>query len=108
MPDENEAFEIEEHHEPPVEDVDPRTGIPWGVIVLFVGLILVVVFAVQNTELVRVEFLWLDAEFPLSIIILLTAGISVLLGQLLGVVYRKRRRQRRAEKAELQQLRDGS
>jgi uncharacterized integral membrane protein len=107
MSDDRERFDLDGvSDEPEVFDVDPRTGVPWGVILLFVGIALVVVFAVQNTNDVQVRFLWLDGEFPLSIVILVTAAVSILLGELLGVVYRSRRRRRVAEKDELRQFRD--
>jgi len=89
-------------------DADPPhrgEGIPWGAIVGTLGVILLVVFAVQNTETVAVEFLWLSDEFPLSIVILVTAVSAAVLALLSGAVFRRRRRARRAEKQELRQLR---
>ena len=108
MSDEFAEFETEEPSEPEVHDVEPGTGIPWGVIVLFVAVALVVVFAVQNTKDVSIRFLWMEGEFPLSIAILATAAVSVLIGELIGVVYRSRRRRIRAEKEELRQFRSQS
>lgn len=106
MTDEHGFPEAEESAEPPIHDVDPGSGIAWGVILLFIGIGLVVIFAVQNTTTVPVRFLWLDGNYPLSIVILTTAVVAFLLGELLAVVYRRRRRQRLAEKEELRRLRD--
>jgi len=80
-------------------------GIPWGAVVGTSGMVLLVVFAVQNTESVAIEFLWLSGEFPLSIVILVTAVSAGLLTLMSGAFFRRRRRARRAEKQELQHLR---
>ncbi len=90
--------------EPP-EPQEPPTDLPWGGIVATVGLILVVVFAVQNTETVPIEFLWMSGTSPLSIVILVSAVASAVFTMLGGVFYKKRRRRRRAEKDELKYLR---
>ena len=100
MTDDYEPFEIHDDEssegaEPPVVDVDPSAGIPWGMIAVFVGVALIVVFAVQNTGSVEVRFLWMEGQFPLAIVILVTAGVSILLGELMAIVYRRRRRKRR-------------
>jgi uncharacterized integral membrane protein len=80
-------------------------GIPWGAVVGTLGVILLVVFAVQNTETVAIEFLWVSGEYPLSIVILVTAVSAGLLTLISGAFLRRRRRARRAEKQELQHLR---
>jgi len=96
------AVEEQFEADPPLPSSD---GVPWGGIVGTVGIVLLVVFAVQNTETVAVDFLWLSSEFPLSIIILVTALASGLLAIVSASLYRRRRRARRAEKHELRQLR---
>ena len=108
MTDEYDFQEGDEGSELPIVDVDPGSGIAWGVILLFVGIGLVVIFAVQNTTTAPVQFLWLDGEYPLSIVILTTAVVAFLLGELLALVYRKRRRRRISEKEELRRLREES
>ena len=108
MTDEYESPDFGESTELPVHDVDPGLGIAWGVILLFVGIGLVVVFAVQNTTTVPVKFLWLEGNFPLSIVILTTAVVAFFLGELLALVYRRRRRERLAEKEELRRLKGES
>lgn len=85
---------------PPVGD-----GVPWGGIVGTLGLVLLVVFAVQNTETVSIEFLWLSGDFPLAIVILVTAVSAVLVALVSGAFFRRKRRARRAEKHELRQRR---
>jgi uncharacterized integral membrane protein len=88
--------------------VQSSTGIAWGAILLLLGIALVVIFAVQNTDPVPVRFLWLEGEFSLAIVILITVGAIVLLTELIGLSYRRRRRRRRAEKEELRTLRGDS
>lgn len=84
------------------------TGVPWGGLTTLVGIAVIVLFAVQNTETVAIEFLWLSGEFPLSLVILMTALVSVLFAVTAGAFYRRKRRRRRAEKQELRRLRGGA
>ena len=98
----DESFEGE-HIE---ESLEPGPGVPWGGIIGTVGIILLVVFAVQNTEDVRVEFLWMSGDFPLAIVILVTAVVASLLAMLTGTLYRRRRARRKAEQQELRQFRE--
>lgn len=86
---------------PPVGD-----GVPWGGLVGTLGVVLLVIFAVQNTETVSIKFLWMSGEFPISIVILVTGVSAVVVGLLSAAYFRRRRRARRAEKDELRQLRD--
>ena len=75
---------------------------------MLLALALLVVFAVQNTDPVPVEFLWTDGEFPLALVILITVAIVVLLVELFGMFYRRRRRKRLAERQELRKFRETS
>ncbi len=101
----DEIHDFDGKLEPPPPEEDPSPGVPWGGIVGTLGVVLLVVFAVQNTETVTIEFLWLSGGFPLSIVILVTAVAAVVLALLSGSFLRRRRRARRAEKQELRQLR---
>ena len=114
MTDEHDPFEIESEPsagtEPmPAEVTAPpapaSTGIAWSAILLFLGIALVVVFAVQNTDPVPIRFLWMEGQFSLAIVILVTVGIIILLTELIGIGYRRRRRRRREEKEELRKYR---
>lgn len=87
---------------------DGSGGIAWGMLLTFVGIALVIVFALQNTDPVPVKFLWLEGEFSLAIVILATAGVSVVLSELVAVIYRSRRKKRQAEKRELEEFRANS
>jgi uncharacterized integral membrane protein len=106
FPDEPETADT------PLADVgepEPRrgesTGIAWGAILLMLGIALVVVFTVQNTDPVPVRFMWMEGQFPLAIVILITIGAVVLITELIGVSYRRRRRRRREETEELKRYR---
>lgn len=83
----------------------PGSGVPLAGLITVIGIALIVLFSVQNTESATVEFLWLSGEFPLSLVILVTALVSVLFATTAGALYRRRRRKRRAEKRELRDLR---
>ena len=69
------------------------------------GIALVVVFSVQNTDPVPVRFLWMEGQFPLAIVILITIGAVVLLTALIGGAYRRRRRRQRQDREELRRYR---
>ena len=98
--------EIEDQPEPVEAPVPPVSeGVPWGGIIATIGLILVVVFAVQNTDTVPVDFLWIGGEFPLAVVILVTFVSSVLFALIAGGLYRRRRLRMRAEKQEWERLR---
>ena len=97
--------DIEGH--PPSEQ-QPSVGFPWGGMIGTLGVILLVVFAVQNTETVSIDFLWMTGEFPLSIVILVSAVSAAVVTVVAGALYRRRRRRRLAEKHELRQLRGDS
>lgn len=103
----DEFSDVESQLEPEPSP-EPGPGIPWAGLTILIGLALVVVFAVQNTEAATVDFLWFNGEFPLSLVILVTALVSVLFTSTAGALYRRRRRKRRAEKQQLRELRGES
>lgn len=90
---------------PPPASVEPRGDLSLGLgVALLLGLI-VVVFAVQNTEAVAIKFLAWNFSMPLAMVVFLVAVIAAISDELFGLVTRRRRRRRQAEKAELKQLR---
>lgn len=77
----------------------------WGLgLALLLGLV-VVVFAVQNTEPVNIRFLGWSWTLPLALVIFVVAMVAALADELFGLVARKRRRRRKALKEELKTLR---
>ncbi len=94
---------------PPVpparSDEISRTELSWGLgLALLLGLV-VVVFAVQNTAAVDINFLGWTWQTPLAMVIFLVAVATAVTDELFGLVSRRRRRRRKAEKMELKRLR---
>ncbi len=75
-----------EQSEKPARGFSP--GLVLGV-VLGAGLAL---FVVQNTQRTRVEWLFLDAEQPLWVVLLVTGAVSALVIELVGGARRRRKR----------------
>lgn len=110
----------DDHHDPFDSEIEPApeavesrpeiarptgTGIAWGAILLLLGIALVVIFSVQNTDSVPVRFLWWEGTFSLAIVVLVTVGVIIVLSELIGLSYRRTRRRRIAERHELKKYR---
>lgn len=65
------------------------------VILILLGLVLVALIA-QNAETVPFSLLWFDAEISLAALLLGAAVLAVLVSELVGLVWRRRRRKYRA------------
>jgi uncharacterized integral membrane protein len=102
-PDERPADPYTVAGEPPVP-----TGIPWGAGFGLLISVLLVVFAVQNTQDVPIRFLAWEWAFPLVIVIVGVTVLAVVITSIAGWGVRRRRRRRAAEKAELRRLRSTS
>lgn len=99
---------VQEPEEEPTADeslAPARPGVPWGLAAFLVGVVLLVIFVVQNAQSVSLQFLGWEGEYPLSLIIILVIAVSILLDEILGGLLRSRRRRRRAERDELRRLR---
>jgi uncharacterized integral membrane protein len=68
-----------------------------GAIATLVGVAVLVVFVVQNTEDVRFDFLWLNFTWPLWLYTIVVAMFGALIWFGLGVMRRHRRRKERRE-----------
>lgn len=90
---------------PPPSTIDSPPGIPWRLTVFLVLTVLIVVFAVQNTQAVELRFLGWSWQLPLVIVILIAVVISVILDEVLGGIIKRRRVRRRREHEELERLR---
>lgn len=77
----------------------------WTGVFVVVAIALAVVAAFQNTQDVVVEFLWLDGSLPLVLLLLIAVGVTVVVTEAIGFVWRRRRRKRIRERRELRQLR---
>lgn len=82
-----------------------RTGVPWGLGLFLVLSVLLVIFAIQNTQTVTLRFLPWEGRFPLAVVVVAIVVVTVILDEVLGALMRRRRRRRRAERAELDRLR---
>lgn len=87
------------------ERVFVGTGLFWGLIVGVILALAVIVLAAQNTDTVTITFLAWDFSTPLIVLILGTLLIGLVVDELLGLVYRKRRRRTLRERDELKRLR---
>ncbi|MBT8198336.1 MAG: LapA family protein [Acidimicrobiia bacterium] len=84
---------------PPEPAASPATAtqpreIPWKLIGVAVIAVLLTLFGVQNTQSVEVNFLWLDWEFPLIIVIAISVLASAVLTWL--ALHMRRRRKTKA------------
>lgn len=97
--------------EPPAEPggearpVFRGTGVSVALVVGVLLAILAIIVAVQNTEDVNIDFLAWELDAPLVAVILAAAVAGVVLDEILGFFWRRRRRRHLAERAEIQRLR---
>lgn len=91
---------------PPRAESGP--GIPWLLTLFLLLTVVVVIFAVQNTQDVELRFLGWSWNLPLVIVILIAVVVSIVLDEVLGGIIKRRRAKRRRDLAELQRLRDQS
>jgi uncharacterized integral membrane protein len=81
------------------------TGVSVALVVGVLIAVLAIVVAVQNTDDVNVDFLGWEVDAPLLAVILTAAVAGVLLDEILGFFWRRRRRRHLADRAELRRLR---
>jgi len=89
----------------PRERVFVGTGLFWGLIIGVVLATAVVILAAQNTGAATITFLAWDLSTPLIVLILGALLTGIVLDELFGLVYRKRRRRTLRDRDELQRLR---
>jgi uncharacterized integral membrane protein len=86
--------------EPGAESAQPaRAGVSITMAIGIVLLVLFAVFAVQNTQTIEMEFLAWTFQVSRITVLLITAAIFIILDQIAGYLWRRRRRQRRLAKA---------
>lgn len=86
------------------ERVFVGTGLFWGLIFGVILAVVVVILAAQNTGAVTVSFLGWDFSTSLIVVILGSLLIGIVLDELFGLVYRKRRRRTMRDRDELKRL----
>jgi uncharacterized integral membrane protein len=85
----------------PVQSADDigRRRLGGGAIMSIIGVALLVIFIVQNTEDVKLHFLFWDFTWPLWLLVIVSALLGALVWFGLGVMRRHRRRkERRADR----------
>lgn len=78
-----------------------RTSGAWTAVILAAVLIvLLVIFVVQNTESVPLQFLWLDGNFPLAAALLIATAVGMVVVAAVGSlrILQLRRRVKREQK----------
>lgn len=81
------------------------TGFYVGLVAILVFALALLVLAVQNTQEVEVDFFGFVFTVPLFAVAIGAALLAVILDELIGLVWRKQRRIRLEERAELDRLR---
>jgi uncharacterized integral membrane protein len=81
------------------------TGFYVGLVAILLFAVVLLVLAVQNTQEVDVAFFGLEFTVPLFAVAIGAAILAVVLDELIGLVWRRRRRTRLEDRAELDHLR---
>lgn len=81
------------------------TGFFWGLVVGVVITAMVIVFAAQNTASIEVKFLGWRFATPLIVLILGSVLAGIVIDEVAGLVYRRRKRRILNEREELKRLR---
>ena len=85
---------------PSAESEKPAgTGLSITVAIGILLLVLFAIFAVQNTQKLEVEFLAWTFQTSRITMLLVTAAIFIILDEIVGYLWRRRRRQRKVAKA---------
>lgn len=84
------------------------TGFYVGLVIILVAVVLLLILSVQNTRSVTLSFLGFDVEIPLFAVVIGAGLVAVVLDELVGLVWRSRRRRRLSERVELQRLRSAA
>jgi uncharacterized integral membrane protein len=84
------------------------TGLFWGLVVGVILAVVVIVFSAQNTADAPVKFLWWDWASPVFAVILVSLLVGIVLDEIVGLLFRSRRRRALAEREELKRLRSQS
>ncbi len=72
----------------------PGTGIRWSYVAALVILAALILLVVQNNQQVHFQWLWLDFQASLAVMLLVTVLATMALTSLAGLVWRSRRRHR--------------
>jgi uncharacterized integral membrane protein len=76
-----------------------RKQVNWRAWIVGILVALVVIVALQNSQQVRVDVLFVTVDAPLIVILLVAVGIGALIGYVAPLVRRHRRAERGQDKA---------
>lgn len=79
----------------------------WGAIALVVVLAAFVSMVIQNGHSVDFDFLWLSVSTPLNLVIAVAVAAGLAVGEVVGFIWRRRRRSNLQQREELRQLKSG-
>jgi uncharacterized integral membrane protein len=96
--------EPEKPKPPEPEKVYVGTGVSWAIVLTVVLIAFIAVVAARNTAAVTVDLIFWRLEAPLISIILGTAAAAVILDELVGIIWRWRRRRLLKQREELKRL----
>ena len=77
-----------------VEGLPRKEGRGWRFYVLAAAAVLLLIFVIQNSQKVKVEFLFTDTETPLIFALLVAGALGAIIGWAWPHVRRGRRRER--------------
>ena len=80
------------------------TGLFWGLVVGLLLAVIMIILAAQNTDNTTIRFLGWDFSTPLIAVILAALLVGIILDEVVGLVYRTRRRRTLTDRKELQRL----
>jgi uncharacterized integral membrane protein len=69
-------------------------GPPWKLVATLVLVVLLAIFFFQNNNKARVDFLWMNGDWPIWAVIGVSVLIGVALDRLIGWQWRRSRRRR--------------
>lgn len=81
------------------------TGLFWAMILGVLLTVAVIILAAQNTQEITIEFLSWQIATPFIVMVLAVLLIGILLAEIVGLVFRHRRRRRLTDREELKRLR---
>ena len=82
---------------PQIEGMPRKEGRGWRFYVLVGAVILLLIFVIQNSQEVKVEFLFTSTDTPLIFALLIAGGLGALIGWAWPHVRRGRRQERQFE-----------
>src|SRR5487761_473617 len=82
------------------------TGLYWTLVVAFLLAVGILIGIIQNLQAVEFRYLGWDLRTPLVVILLATVLAVLVLAELVGLLWRRQRRRRLADRHELLSLRE--